>query len=299
MQNLMQQKTVLITGGTGGIGKQTALALAKMGATVLVSGRDQASGQAAVSQIIQDSGNQKIHLLLADLSVQRGVRSLADQVKQQFGQLDVLINNAGLAAPERRLTEDGIEADFAVNVIAPFLLTHLLIENIKMSSAARVVNVTGGDHPAAIDLDNIQAERSFIGLSTYSHAKVMMIAVMYEFSQRMVGTQICINVCYPGQASTNMTQQVTPKMLPPAARVIWPLFKLMTRPDDGRSAAKAAQSSIFLASNSTVEGVTGRYYNTKSAVVPWPAAALDQPIRQNLYTMVEQFAGITTAATLP
>ena len=116
----MNDKTVLITGGTGGIGKQTALALAKMGAQVMVSGRSQAGGETAVTELKQLSGNPNIGLLLGDLATQTGVHSLAAQFQQEYGRLDVLINNAGLAATERRLTEDGIEADFAVNVVAPF-----------------------------------------------------------------------------------------------------------------------------------------------------------------------------------
>ena len=123
----MKDKTVLITGGTGGIGKQTALALAKLGARVIITGRSQASGEAAVNELRRLSGNQDIDVLLVDLSTQAGVSSLADQLKQKYERLDVLINNAGSAESQRRLTEDGIEADFAVNVITPFLLTHLLM----------------------------------------------------------------------------------------------------------------------------------------------------------------------------
>jgi len=290
----MQNKTILITGGTGGIGKQTALALAKLGAQVMVTGRNQASGEAAVSELKQLSGNQRVDLLLADLSTQDGVHSLADQFKQKYDRLDVLINNAGLAESQRRLTVDSVEADFATNVITPFLLTHLFMDRLKTGPAARVISLTGGSHPAKIDLDNLQAERSFVGLTSYSHAKLIMMAVMYEFAQRVRGTNVTINVCYPGQASTNMTQSVTPGMFPGFVRIIWPLFKLATRSDGGRSAAKAARSSVYLASSAEVEGVNGKYFDTHSNMVDWPKAVVDQETRQRLWAITEQLSHISS-----
>ncbi len=284
----MQNKTVLITGGTGGIGKQTALALARLGAQVIVTGRSQASGEAAVSELKQRSGSQQIELLLADLSTQAGVRSIADQFKQKYGCLDVLVNNAGLAEAQRRLTEDGVESDFAVNVIAPFLLTQLLMDCLKSSPSARVISVTGGFHPAKIELDNLQGERSFMGLTSYSHSKLVMMAVMYEFAQRTQGSNVTINVCYPGQASTNMTWSVTPEMSPFILRLMWPLFRLMIRPDGGQSAAKASRSSVYLASSPEVESVNGTYFDTKSKIAAWPKAVLDPAVRHKLWMIVEQ-----------
>jgi NAD(P)-dependent dehydrogenase (short-subunit alcohol dehydrogenase family) len=154
----VRDRIVLITGGTGGIGKQTAIALARMGAQVVVTGRDSARGEAGVLDIQRASGNYNVELLLADLSTQAGVRSLADQFKRRYPRLDVLINNAGLLEQERRITVDGLEADFAVNVIAPFLLTHLLLDVLKASAPSRVVNVSGGMSIwGKIDLDNLQA----------------------------------------------------------------------------------------------------------------------------------------------
>jgi len=289
----MHNKTIVITGGTGGIGKQTALALATLGAQVIITGRSQASGEAALSELKQRSGSQRVDLLLADLSTQSGVRSLADQFKQKYDRLDVLINNAGLAAAQRRLTVDGVEADFATNVITPFLLTHLFMDRLKTSPSARVITLTGGNHPATIDLENLQAERSFLGLQTYSHAKLIMMAVMYEFAQRVQGTNVTINVCYPGQASTTMTQSVTPEMLPGFMRIIWPLFKLATRADRGQSAAKAARCSVYLASSAGVEGVNGKYFDTQSNMVDWPQAVLDQATRQRLWAMTEHLSHLS------
>jgi len=289
---LLHDRIVLITGGTGGIGKQTALALARMGATVIITGRNLASGQAAAEEIRQASGNPQVQVLAADLSTRRGVNALVSQYRATHQRLDVLINNAGLAESQRRLTEDGIEADFAVNVVAPFLLTRELMPCLQASPAARVVTVTGGDHNAnsPIDTGNLQGERAFVGLSHYSHTKLVMMAVMYEMAQRRTDSGVTFNVCYPGQAATTMTRSVTPDMLPGVTRLIWPLFKWFVRPDGGKSAAKAAQSSVFLASSPALEGVNGQYFNTRSQPVAWPKAVVDPVIRQQVWAVVENLS---------
>ncbi|MBK6791084.1 MAG: SDR family oxidoreductase [Anaerolineales bacterium] len=282
----MKDKVVLITGATSGIGKQTALALAKMGARVVVTGRSKQSGEEAVAEIKAASGNANVELLIGDLSAQKNVHVLAEQFKARYDRLDVLINNAGLASSKRELTVDGIESNFAVNVVTPFLLTHLLMDSLKASSSPRVVTLMGGDVPAKLDMDNLQSEKSFDGLNTYSQTKLAMMVLMYEFAQRE--KDVTINVCYPGQASTNMTRSVTPEMLPGFMRFAFPLFKLMVREDGGKSAAKASRSSIYLASSPEVEGVTGKYLDTNCKEAAWSPAVLDGNSRDQLWSMVEQ-----------
>ncbi len=286
----MQNKIILVTGGTGGIGKQTALALAKTGAQVIVTGRSKTSGESAVAEIKQASGNAKVDLLIGDLSAQADVRSLAEQFKVKFDRLDVLINNAGLAASQRKLTVDGIESNFAVNMVAPFLLTHLLMDSLKASASPRVVNLMGGDVPAKLDLDNLQSEHSFDGLNSYSQSKLAMMVVMYEFSQRV--QDVKINVCYPGRASTNMTRSVTVGMLPGFMRFLFPLFKKAVREDGGKSAAKASRSSVYLATSAEAEGVSGKYFDTNSKIVNWSPAVLDATVREKLWRIVEQIANV-------
>jgi len=177
-----------------------------------------------------------------------------------------------------------------VNVLAPLLLTRLLMDRLEASSSARVVCLAGGrPDRARIDLDNLQAERVFKGLETYADSKLAMMAVMYECATRVEGTNVSINVCYPGQASTRMTQSVTPRMVPGALRFAWPLAKLVfLRPDGGRSAAKASRSSVHLASSPDVEGVNATYFNPACEAVPWPAAVLDEGTRRRLWDAVEQ-----------
>jgi NAD(P)-dependent dehydrogenase (short-subunit alcohol dehydrogenase family) len=284
----LQDKIILITGATSGIGRQTALALAKMGAQVIITGRSKQSGEEAVAEIKSASGNPKVDLLIGDLLAQKNIRALADQFTARHDRLDVLINNAGLAASQKEMTTDGIESDFAVNVVAPFLLTHLLMDSLKVTASGRVVTLMGGDVPAKLDMDNLQSKKSFDGLNTYSQTKLAMMVLMHEFAQRTNG--VTINVCYPGQASTNMTRSVTPEMLPRVMRWMFPIFKWMTRDDGGKSAAKASRSSVYLASSAEVEGVTGKYFDPNSKMADLPAPVLNQATRQQLWTIAEQIS---------
>lgn len=284
----MKDKIVLITGATSGIGFQTALALAKMDAQVILTGRSQSSGEAAIAEIKLASGNVNVDLLTSDLSAQANVHALAEQFKARYDRLDVLINNAGLAASKRKLTVDGIESNFAVNVVAPFLLTHLLMDSLKASASPRVVTLMGGDVPAKLDMNNLQSERSFDGLNSYSQSKLAMMVMMYEFAQR--AQDVAINVCYPGQASTNMTRSVTAEMLPGFMRFLFPVFKLAVREDGGRSAAKASQSSVYLASSKDLEGVSGNYFDTNAKQADWSPAVTDAAARSALWKLVEQTA---------
>ncbi len=283
----VQNKNVLITGGTGGIGYQTALKLAKLGARVIVTGRSRSPAEEAVIQLKQASGNPDIHFLLADLSILSNVHTLAEEFLVTFSRLDVLINNAGLAAPNRQLTTGGIEANFAVNVIAPFLLTRLLLGALEAGLPARVISLAGGSLPACLQMDNLQAEHSFDGLDSYSQTKLAMMAVMLEFARRTQDTPLAINVCYPGQASTTMTRGVIPEMLPGAMRWMFPLFRWLTRPDGGKSAARASRSSVYLASAAEVQGVTGKFFNSNCQEVKWPQAVLDMETRHKLWERLE------------
>lgn len=267
MATTMQGKTVLITGGTSGIGQQTAIALARKGAHVIVTGRDQTRGNTGVEQIKAASGSDLVELMLADFSRQADIHRLADEVIARVPRLDVLINNVGLLEGERRLTVDGIEAHFAVNVVAPFLFTRRLLPLLQASASSRapsrVINVTGGFPVGKVDLENLQAEKSFLGLITYSHAKRAMQAMSIKMARDLAGSGVTINIAYPGGADTNMTRAMTPQFVPAFLRPLWPLFTRLnfTRPD---SAAKAARSSIYLASSPDVANTTGMFFNTES-----------------------------------
>jgi NAD(P)-dependent dehydrogenase (short-subunit alcohol dehydrogenase family) len=291
----MKDKTILITGGTGGIGKQTATGLAKLGAHVIVTGRDKSRGESAVKEIQQASKNKNVDLLLADLSVQTEVRKLADEVKAKYTKLDVLINNAGLLESKRRTTQDGVEAHFAVNVVAPYLLTLELLPLLKTSAPSKVINLTGGMPFGGIDLDNLQAEKSFAGLQTYSHAKRVMEAMSLELSKRLDGSDISVIVAYPGSAGTAMTGAMTPDMVPLALRLVWPIFRYIMRDDGGKSAARASRSSVYAASTPDLAGETGIYLNTNSKRANWPKDSLKESNRLAVWKLLEQLTGSSLA----
>lgn len=288
MANDMQGKVVVVTGGTGGIGRETAIGLARRGATLVVTGRDRARGEAGVAAIRAASGNERVSLMLADMERQADVRFLAAAITRAHPRLDVLINNVGYLGPERRLTAEGIETTFAVNVLAPLLLTELLRGPLE-AAGGRVINVTGGMPTGALDLGNLQAERGFLGITTYSHAKLAMMALSYEQARRLAGTGITLNVAYPGGAATAMTAGLTPAMLPLWMRLLWPIVGLTM---GLAKAERAARSSIFLAAAPEVAGVTASYFDTNSRRTAWPKAVLDDAVRSRLWGIARELTGL-------
>lgn len=291
----MNGKTVLITGATSGIGQETAIGLAKLGAHVIVTGRDRQRGEAGVAAIRQASGSRKVDLLVADLAAQAEIHRLADEVMARYARLDVLVNNVGGLYGERWLTVDGIEATLAVNHLTPFLLTQRLLPLLRTSAPARVINVNGG-MSIAIELDNLQAEKSYMGLATYSRAKAVMVAASYELALRLGGTGVTLNVAYPGAAATNMTRAMTPNMMPAIMRVLWPVFSRLM---GNAKPARAARSSIYLAATAEVEGMNGGNFSANSQQIAWPKQALDTGLRQQLWDISEQLTGISVAGYIP
>ncbi len=256
-------KTIIITGGTGGIGLQSAIGLAKTGARIVVTGRSEERGKASVQRIKEASGNDDVHLALGDLSEQQSIRSLAQDLTERFERVDVLINNAGMFASELLHTPDGFELDFAVNVVAPYTLTRLLAPALEAAAPARVLNVTGGPPSGQVDVTNLQAEKGFTGMGTYGHSKRAMEAMSLVLAREMEPRGIYVNVIYPGGASTTMTSGVKREALPWFVRPLFPLFQYMTREDGGKSAQKAARSSIWGANAPETEGKSGQYFNTR------------------------------------
>jgi NAD(P)-dependent dehydrogenase (short-subunit alcohol dehydrogenase family) len=286
----MHGKTILITGSTGGIGKETARALARLGARVVLVGRDDARAKAAAAELRADTGNDEVHALTADLTRRSDLHRLAAAVTARHATLDGLINNVGVTMARRELTEDGIEATFAANVIAPYTLTHLLLPALRAGNA-RIVNITGGVPRGRIDLDNLQGERSFVGLSHYNQTKLALMAMSYTFAERLTGTGTTLNVAYPGHAYTSMNQGLTTATYPAAARPIVPLLRLAMPVLYGhRAVVKASRSSVHLASSPQVADVHQTYFNTRSRPAPWPDAVLDQHNRDTIWTLCEQLA---------
>jgi NAD(P)-dependent dehydrogenase (short-subunit alcohol dehydrogenase family) len=207
----------------------------------------------------------------------------------------VLINNAGLLESKRRNTSDGVEANFAVNVVAPYLLTLELLPLLKASAPSRVVNVTGGMPLGKIDTDNLQAEKSFLGLVSYSHAKRVMEAMSVEMAGRLEGSGISVNVVFPGSAGTAMTGAMSSEMLPGWMRLLWPVFKMVLRDDSGKSAARASRSSVYAASSPELARESGLYLDTNSKRKSWSADILDQDKRKEIWRVLE----VTTNKVFP
>lgn len=277
----MQGKTCLVTGATAGIGKETALALAKMGARVIIVGRNPAKTAAVAAEIASQTGNSQVEFLLADLSVQAEVRRLAEAVKARCSRLDVLVNNAGGVFPKREMTRDGMEMTFGVNHLGYFLLTNLLLDLLKASAPARIVSVSSAAHKAGrINFDDLMSERKYSPMGAYGQSKLANILFTYELARRLEGTGVTATCLHPGVVATNFgaTSPVIGWFYKVAAR-----FML--------TAAEGADTVIYLASAPEVEGVTGKYFVKRQAVRS-SSASYDEGVARRLWQVSEELTGL-------
>ena len=285
--NSQAGRTVVVTGGTGGIGFQSALGIAKTGARLLITGRNRERGEAAVRRIIDETDNDDVELVVGDVSSIEGIDALASALIERVDHIDVLVNNAGYMGSEPKYSDDGIEMHFAVNVLAPWRLTLALLPALKAADSARVLNITGGDKPAAVDPDNLQAEKGFRGLMTYQHSKSVLEAMSMALAKRLEDEGVTVNVLFPGRASTAMTGSMSTKALPGAMKLMYPLFRLLFKEDGGKSAKKAARSTIWGATSSELDGVTGRYFDTNSKEQRLHPTAYDSHVQDRILAVIE------------
>jgi retinol dehydrogenase-14 len=273
---LMQGKVCLVTGASSGIGKATALGLANMGATVVMVCRDVNKGEAALSEIKRNSSNTSVDLLLADLSSQEAIRSLVKEYKSKYQQLHVLINNAGIYYTKRHVTVDGLEAMFAVNYLARFLLTNLLLDIIKSSAPARIINVAGAYHAKGkINFDDLQGEKDFDGQRANHQSKLADVLFTYELARRLKGAGVTANCLHPGMVATDLIDK--DKDFPVFFKYLYKLSRPLMK-----SPAKGAETSIYLASSLEVEGVTGQYFVNKKIAESSPESH-DPQLAQRLW----------------
>jgi retinol dehydrogenase 14 len=248
----MAGKAALVTGGTGGIGRATALGLAALGARVGITGRDKARTQAAAAEIARESGNPAVDAFAADMSSQAEVRRLAAAVLSAYPRLDVLVNNVGGFWATRHVTADGLEHTFAVNHLAGFLLTDLVLDRLKASAPARVVTVSSGAQATGrLNFDDLQGKSRYSGQQAYSQSKLANVVFTYELARRLDGTGVTATVLHPGVVRTAFAAE-DPS---PLAKVMIPLSRPFLK-----TPAQGAATSIYLASAPEVEGVTGRYF---------------------------------------
>jgi NAD(P)-dependent dehydrogenase (short-subunit alcohol dehydrogenase family) len=273
MKDNMNGKICLVTGGTNGIGKSTAQELARMGATVIIVGRDAQKTSKAVEEIRAASGNLKVGSMRADLSSQQDVRQLANEFKGKYSHLHVLINNAGAVFMQRQLSVDGIEMTFTLNHLAGFLLTNLLLDTLKASAPARIINVSSGAHTSGkIEFDNLQGERVY-SPRVYENSKLANILFTMELARRLKGTGVTVNALHPGFTATGFAKN-NGKASAALVSLITPLV--------ARSPAKGAETSVYLASSPTVEGITGEYFYD-SHVIPAAPQATDMVVARKLW----------------
>jgi NAD(P)-dependent dehydrogenase (short-subunit alcohol dehydrogenase family) len=251
----MAGKTCLVTGANQGIGKETALALAQMGATVVITARDRTKGEAAFADIKQRSGSDAVSLMTVDFASFASIRQFADDFKRAQPQLHVLVNNAGGYNATRTLTKDGFETTFGVNHLGYFLTTKLLLDTIKASAPARVVSVSSAAHTGGkMNFDDLQAERSWGGFGAYGQSKLANVIFAYELARRLEGSGVTSNALHPGVVMTGFGHNN-----PGFIGGLFDVFHTIGRPFL-LTADKGARTSVYLASSPDVEGVTGKYF---------------------------------------
>jgi len=257
----------MITGASSGVGRATGLGLARLGATLVLVCRDRRRGEETVAEIRDATGNRAVTLMVADLSSQQSIRALAHEFLATSQPLHVLVNNAGIVNLHRTVTVDGIESVFAVNHLAYFLLTHLLLDRLKESAPARIVNVASHAHRfSALDLDDLEGARRYRAMRVYGQSKLANILFSYELARRLGGTGVTVNCLHPGAVASGLG-----KNNGPWARA----FIMLLRPFF-RTPEQGAATSIYLASAPELEQVTGKYFaackETRSSAVSYDAA---------------------------
>ncbi len=269
-----KNKTAIITGATNGIGLATTRELAKLGMEIYLVCRNQTKGEQVIQEIKNTIGNDKLHLLLCDLSSLSQVRKTAQDFIRLNKQLDLLVNNAGIINTKRRLTQDNYEEMFAVNHLAHFLLTNLLL--VSMSDSARIVNIASGAHILVrrINFGDINFQKGFKMLKVYSHSKLANLLFSYELAKRLKNTKITVNAVDPGEVSTGLGQQN--KGL--SSILYWVMKPFIQSPEKG------AYTSIYVATSSKLKGVTGKYFRDCKEKEPKPWAKNDE-MAKKLWTV--------------
>ena len=279
----MSGKVCMITGADSGIGKATALGLAGMRALVVMVSRDRTPGERAKTELVGKSGSDSVELMVADLSSQRAIRRLAADFKGRHEKLHVLVNNAGVLLGKRPVTEDGIEKTFAVNHLAPFLLTNLLSDVLKASAPARIVNVAcEGHRQGEMDFDDLMLEKKYSAVRAYNRSKLANVLFTYELARRLRGTGVTANCLYPGMVATDLFREA-----PALYRLLFTLFRPFLL-----SPKKGAETSVYLASSPELEGVSGKYF-AKKVQVKSSEASYDESLARRVWELSAELAKLS------
>jgi NAD(P)-dependent dehydrogenase (short-subunit alcohol dehydrogenase family) len=275
-------KVCVLTGGTSGIGRETAVALAGLGAWLALICRDRRRGEETVAEIAARTGSRDVEVHFADLSLQRDVRRVAAELLARYPRIDVLVNNAGIVNLRRTLTADGIEAVFATNHLAYFLLTLLLVERLRASAPARIVNVASeAHHVGRLDFDDLGNARRYRAMRVYGQSKLANILFTYELARRLAASEVTVNCLHPGAVGTRLGHNngTVARLLAGALR---PFF---------RTPAEGADTSIWLASSSDVAGMSGQYF-VRRRPRRSSAASYDEVTARRLWDVSVALTGI-------
>jgi len=269
----------MVTGARTGIGQVTALELARMGAAVVMVCRTAERGEEARHEVMRASGNGSVDLMICDLSSRKQVRRLASEYKIKHDRLHVLVNNAGVVLRRRTLSEEGIEMQLAVNHLAPFLLTNLLLDVLKAGVPSRVVTLSSGMYrTASLDLGNLQGEKSYKAMRQYALTKLLNIYFTYELSRRLEGTGVTANCLGPGFTATDLGRDFS-------------AFSQLGMRILGKKKERGARTGIYLASSSEVEAVTGKYFENSKAI-PTSAPTYDRETARDIWQISEKMTGL-------
>lgn len=273
-------KIYMVTGANAGIGKATALELAKQGETVVMVCRRRERGETAQKEIIAQSGNQNVDLLIADLSSQVAIRQLVKDFQSRYDRLHVLINNAAVALKRRQLSVDGIEMMFAVNHLSYFLLTYLLLDTLKASAPARIINVASNAHRfGRLDFDDLQGEKRYFMFRAYAQSKLENVYFTYTLAKRLEGTGVTVNALHPGVIRSDLNREL-PGFLK------W-FFDLFMKP-----AEKGAETPVYLATSPEVEGISGKYWD-ECRQIPSAPPSYDEEVAERLWQVSAKLCGLT------
>lgn len=251
-------RVAIVTGANSGMGRATSLALARTGAQVVMLCRSKSRGEAALAEVKELSGSKSVELMLCDLGSMASIRAFSEKFRQKYCNLHVLVNNAGVILPGRHLTADGFELQFGVNHLGHFLLTNLLLDLLKASAPARIINVSSGAHKIGrIHFDDINLQHNYSLIRAYAQSKLANILFTYELARRLQGTGVTANCLHPGAVATNMGINRETGFGTFITGLLKPFFQ---------TAENGAETTIYLATSPEVEGVSGKYFYRKRPV---------------------------------
>lgn len=280
----MKDKITLVTGATDGIGLVTARELARLGATVVLVGRSAEKTQAAVGAIKQETRNDQIDYIIGDLSLLAQVRQVAATFQRKYNRLHVLVNNAGAFLAKREVTSEGLEKTFALNHLNYFLLTNLLLETLKASAPARIVNVSSNAHMRAkLDFDDLQLAKQYNNFDPYSRSKLMNVMFTYAMARRLQGTGVTANALHPGFVATQFGRNNAGFI-----RFLLPIVQRF----GARTPEQGARTSLYLATSPAVEGVTGKYFDEDQHDVRSNPVSYDEAAQERLWEISAKITGL-------